>query len=186
MYLHPNQRSFIRPDNRRGAPGPGVNIGTSHSGVALDDHTTDLLTGIPAGPHMLRHAMAGAMLNQGAPRSLIQDIWGTACETTKKGTPVFTSALCARGRAVQPERYSAGRRDRGRAGKTAPSLIRTIHNPPNVSAAPLRRVVFVFDLAPATAAPQGPPQFGRVERVWCGRRCYMRALRDRFGETRAG
>ena len=43
------------------------------------------LTGIPATPHSFRHAMASAMLNSGAPISLIQDLLGHAnVNTTKK------------------------------------------------------------------------------------------------------
>ena len=73
----PNQQSFIRPDNRRGAPGRVVNIGASHTSSVVGSSRATPLTGIPARPHMFRHAMAGAMLNQGAPLSLIQDVLGT-------------------------------------------------------------------------------------------------------------
>jgi site-specific recombinase XerD len=42
------------------------------------------LTGIPATTHHFRHAMASAMLNKGAPLSLIQDLLGhTNIGTTK-------------------------------------------------------------------------------------------------------
>jgi hypothetical protein len=48
---------------------------------------------------MFHQAMAGAMLNQGAPLSLIQDVLGHAnVNTTKKRTRrIWTSAHCAQG-----------------------------------------------------------------------------------------
>ena len=74
----------------------------------------------------------------------------------------MTSAHCARGRAVQPERYSAGRRARGRAGKTAPALIGRYTTRRTFQ----QRPYGVLYLSLIWLPPRMHPQLGRVERVW--------------------
>jgi len=76
---------FIRLDANRGAPGldgEGWRIGRQVCGLIVGRYSK--LTGIPATPHSFRHAMASAMLNNGAPISLIQDLLGHASPTVTK------------------------------------------------------------------------------------------------------
>jgi integrase len=68
---------FIRLDNRREAPGPnGEHWRLSPQSCWGIVTRYSKLTGIPATPHAFRHAMASAMLNNGAPLELIQDLLG--------------------------------------------------------------------------------------------------------------
>jgi site-specific recombinase XerD len=78
--------AFIRLDNRREAPGPdGEHWRLSPQTAWLIVTRYSKVTGIPATPHSFRHAMASAMLNNGAPIALIQDLLGHAnVNTTKK------------------------------------------------------------------------------------------------------
>jgi site-specific recombinase XerD len=97
---------FIRLDNHRGQPGPlGESWRLSPQSCWGIVTRYSQLTGIPATPHMFRHAMASAMLNNGAPLSLIQDLLGHAnVNTTKKVYAATSSAHCKGVRAVQPDR----------------------------------------------------------------------------------
>ena len=77
---------FIRLDNRREAPAPNGEHWrlTPQSCWGIVTRYSKM-TGIPATPHSFRHAMASAMLNNGAPIALIQDLLGHAnVNTTKK------------------------------------------------------------------------------------------------------
>jgi site-specific recombinase XerD len=76
---------FIRLDNRRGIPGPyGEHWRMTPQSVWDIVKKYAEPFGIHATPHAFRHAMASAMLNNGAPLSLIQDLLGHANITTTK------------------------------------------------------------------------------------------------------
>jgi len=76
---------FIRLDNQRGAPGSdGERWRLSPQSAWLIVKRYSQAAGIPATPHAFRHAMASAMLNNGAPLSLIQDLLGHANVSTTK------------------------------------------------------------------------------------------------------
>jgi site-specific recombinase XerD len=90
---------FIRLDNHRGAPGlNGERWRLTPQSAWLIVKRYSKLTVIPATTHHFRHAMASAMLNNGAPLSLIQDLLGHAnISTTKTVYAVYENQTLRKG-----------------------------------------------------------------------------------------
>jgi len=91
LKRYPNARTdqcpavFIRLDNQRGAPRPdGERWRLSPQSAWKIVKRYSRAAGIPATPHAFRHAMASAMLNNGADLSLIQCLLGHANVSTTK------------------------------------------------------------------------------------------------------